>query len=654
MSQPDERALTVPPADGAEWLEADGLGGFASGTATGIRTRRYHGLLLAATAPPTGRMMLVNGVEAWVEIDGRRVALTSHRYAPNVVYPDGSSRLAAFSPNPWPTWRFEIADGCSVTQEIFSLHGRAATVVTWTLMGGAGAARLFVRPLLSGRDYHALHRENPAFNFEPLTSGRLNSVAWTPYPDVPTISSLSNGTYRHAPLWYRNFHYAEEQARGLDHVEDLASPGEWSWTLSDGRPAVCVFSADSAAPALAGSDDIDAVVHALRDEEAARRAAFPSRLDRSADAYLVRRGTGRTLVAGYPWFTDWGRDTFIAIRGIALATGRVSEARDILLEWSDAISGGMIPNRFPDTGVEPEFNSVDGSLWFVVAAFELERAVGRRTRLLPATVRTRLQQAVDLILLAYCEGTRFGIRRDADGLLAAGTPGVALTWMDALVNGTAVTARCGKPVEVNALWLNALRIAARRTPQWRPLYRQGHASFAARFWNDDAGGLYDVIDVDHRHGAVDTSVRPNQILAVGGLPFPVVGQANARRIVDGVERQLLTPLGLRTLAPQSRDYTPRYDGGPYARDAAYHQGTVWPWLIGPFVEAWLRVHGNSPANRAIARRRFLEPLLGHLDVAGLGHVSEIADAEPPFTPRGCPFQAWSMGEVIRLDRQVLG
>jgi predicted glycogen debranching enzyme len=644
------RRIDVFHDDDREWLETDGLGGFAMGTVNGIRTRRYHGLLVAAADPPAGRMMLVNGMDVWVEIESRRVALTSHRYVPGVAHPDGRSRIADFTTEPWPTWSYTLGEAGTIVQEIFVVNGCNTAVVTWRFRpaaSGGPQARLFVRPLFSGRDYHALHRENPAFAFEPRGDGSV--LTWTPYAGVPPVHVGSKGAYRHDPLWYRQFEYAEERARGLDAIEDLASPGEWSWMLTNDDDHACLVlttQPDDAEAAATGAV-------AIRADEARRRAGWATPLNRAADAYVVRRGAGRTIVAGYPWFADWGRDTFISMRGLCLATGRLDAARDILLEWRSAVSDGMIPNRFPDAGVEPEFNAVDASLWFVVAAWETERAAGRRTRVLSAADRDRLRQAVDRILEGYAAGTRFGIHCDDDGLLAAGAEAVQLTWMDAKVGDRVVTPRAGKPVEVNALWLNALRIGGFRTPRWRALHRKACASFAARFWNEDAGALYDVVDVDGVRGAVDASMRPNQILAVGGLPFPAISGDRALRVVETVERHLLTPVGLRTLAPGSAGYAPTYEGGVEARDSAYHQGTVWPWLIGPFVEAWLRVHGDTPAARALARRRFLDPLAEHLGAAGIGHLSEIADAEPPFTPRGCPFQAWSLGELIRLDRVVL-
>lgn len=635
--------------DEREWLEADGRGGYASGSVNGIRTRRYHGLLLTAASAPTGRVMLVNGVEVWIESGGRRFSLSSHCYAGGVTHPDGASRIVAFSHDPWPRWEYRTDDGGVVIQEVYVRHGHATSVMTWTLAGPA-PARLIVRPLLSGRDYHALHHENPDFNFTPSAQGQ--TVSWTPYSGVPSVRATTNGAYSHDPFWYRTFEYARERERGLDDREDLASPGEWSWTLTPGQRATCIFSAEGD-ETPASMDDTDAMADTIRDAETARRAAFGTPLDRAADAYLVQRGSGRTIVAGYPWFTDWGRDTFIALRGLALATGQLAEARDILIEWADTVSHGMLPNRFPDAGRDPEFNAVDASLWFIVAAFELEQAAGRKRSVLPARARTRLRETADAVLLEYFQGTRFGIHCDVDGLLAAGIDGVQVTWMDARIGDQVVTPRRGKPVEVNALWVNALRIGGLRDPRWHALFEQAQTSFRSRFWNEATGSLFDVVDIDGEPGTTDASIRPNQIFAVGGLPVPVVDAAMARRIVDVIERTLLTPMGLRSLAPGEPGYRPRYEGDGVARDLAYHQGTVWPWLMGPFVEAWLRTRSAGRERKAEARARFLAPLMAHLESAGLGHVSEIADAEAPFTPRGCPFQAWSVGELIRLDRLVL-
>jgi predicted glycogen debranching enzyme len=642
--------MTAPIAldERTEWLEADGLGGFASGTTSGLRTRRYHALLLTATTPPTGRMVLVNGLDAWIERD--RAApeyLTRQRYAPDVVAPEHGAVLERFEAEPWPTWRWRLKDDIRIEQELFVPRGLPLVALRWRVAAGRRKGVLAVRPFLSGRDSHATHHENGAFRFDAERTGAL--LTWRPYPGVPGVSALTDGGYRPDPQWYRGFLYAEERARGLDHLEDLAAPGVFRWDLDSGD-AVLLLSVAGTLPADAAA----VPTHArLRRAERARRDRAGSPLERAADAYLVRRGEGRTIVAGYPWFTDWGRDTFIALRGLCLATGRLAEARSILLEWAGHVSEGMLPNRFADQGDTPEYNTVDASLWYVVAVHDYLRAVERRGRRVPQRERRALADAVQAILAGHVRGTRYGIRATEDGLLASGEPGVQLTWMDAKVGDWVVTPRTGKAVEIQALWLNALRAAEEFTPAYRRVWERGTRAFAERFWNPDAGGLYDVVDADHLPGRVDPTVRPNQIFAVGGLPWPLLEGERARRVVDLVEEALWTPLGLRTLAPGAEGYRSRYEGGVLSRDGAYHQGTVWPWLLGPFVDAWVRVRGGGAGVREEARRRFLAPVLEHLRSAGLGHVSEIADAEAPHEPRGCPFQAWSVGEALRLVHGAL-
>ena len=621
---------------GREWLEADGQGGFASGPADGIRTRRYHALLLPASAPPGGRLVLVNALEAWVELEGGRFPLTSQRYAPDLVHPEGVAGRAAFFTEPWPTWVHRLPGGGSLTVELFVAAGSGQTSMRWRLAGTGGRATLRVRPLISGRDYHALHHENPAFAFDPVhrDAGR---VVWQPYAGLPPVA-LHGGTYAHEPVWYRHFLYVEEAGRGLDNVEDLASPGILSWDLAAGE-ATLALRADHLPASPVGD---------LARAEEARRASLPP-LHRAALQFVVGRGDGLTLIAGYPWFTDWGRDTFIALRGLLLASGRRDEARAVLLAWAVLVDAGMLPNRFPDGSGPPEFNAVDASLWFVVAVGDL-LAGGP----VPEADAARLRAACVAILEGYAAGTRFGIRADADGLLMAGQPGVQLTWMDAKVGDWVVTPRAGKPVEVQALWINALAIAGAWPggAGWVAMEERARASFLRRFPDPETGGLVDVVDPDGVPGTLDRRVRPNQVLAAGGLPHACVPPALARSILDLAEARLLTPLGLRTLDPADRDYRGRYEGGVLQRDGAYHQGTVWPWLLDPFVEGWLRARDHAPEARAEARARFLPPLRAHLAVAGLDSVSEIADGDYPHTPRGCPFQAWSVGAMLRIEAML--
>ena len=647
-AQPLDSSGCPPGAELAEWLEADGLGGFASGTVSGIRTRRYHALLLTATTPPAGRMVLANGFDAWVETPRGTFAISSQRYGPDVIHPDGASRVESFEYEPWPRWRYKI-DDLVIEHELFVPKGESAIFMSWKLVSPNDAdLKLKVRPFLSGRDFHSTHHENFAFHFETEQNGQR--VTFRSYDGVPAVIAYSNGSYTHEPTWYRNFLYSEELARGLDAVEDLASPGVFEFSLSQ-KPAVLMLATEG--HAITDIESIEARHAQVRTIEQARRQYFSSPLERAADAYLVQRGKGKTLIAGYPWFGDWGRDTFIALRGLCIATGHLEEARDILLQWAGTVSEGMLPNRFPDQGEQPEFNSVDASLWYIIAVNEYLLAATKQPSLTDDCHTKELRAAVEAILAGYNEGTRFGIRADRDGLLSAGEHGQQLTWMDARVDGHEITPRIGKPVEIQALWLNALAIGAKFSERWEKLFETGCAAFESKFWNEHAGHLADVIDCDHQPGVIDLTFRPNQIFAVGGLPLMLLSKEKARRVVDAVEMLLLTPIGLRSLAPGEPGYAPHYQGDSRARDSVYHQGTVWPWLIGAFVEAWVRVHGANAAARKKARARFLPPLYEHLNHAGLGHVSEICDAELPHTPRGCPFQAWSLGELLRLEHSVL-
>jgi predicted glycogen debranching enzyme len=599
-------------------------------------------------------MVLINGFDAWVRTPKGTFALTSHFYAPEVIHPDGASRIKAFKNDLWPTWTYHLEDGTKIEQEILVEHGRPIVAVSWRLLNKKKGVSLKVRPLLSGRDYHGLHRENPSFRFDADKSKKM--VKWRPYNGVPGITVSSNGKYIHQPDWYRNFLYKAEKERGLDFVEDLASPGSFEWDLSR-ADAVWIAASDDHDGAAPLDGPAEKYLKNLRKTEERRRGKFKTPLYRAADNHIVRRGKGKTIVAGYPWFTDWGRDTFVAFRGLCLATGRIDDAKAILLQWAKAASEGMLPNRFTDRGKMPEYNSVDAPLWFIVAVRELSAAIDREngdTAWRRTKARRTLRETIDAILMSYTAGARYGIRCDTDGLLAAGEPGVPLTWMDAKVGPWVVTPRFGKPVEIQALWVNALYIGGCFSRKWKKLYEDALESFQSRFWHKEGGYLYDAVDVNHRPGTADASFRPNQILAVGGLPTILLDKKKARRVVESVEKRLWTPAGLRSLARDEPQYSPRYEGSIWERDRAYHQGTAWPWLMGPFIEAWVWIHGNTTQAKKKARKRFFTPFLQHLDPSGSGYLPEIADGDPPHTPRGCPSQAWSVGEALRVDQLVLG
>jgi len=595
-------------------------------------------------------MVLVNAFDAWIQAEEKLFWLSSQRYAPDVLTPNES--LESFQFQPWPLWRFRFTEEIWLDQEIFVPRGQSTVVLSWRLCGRINQNfSLSVKPFLSGRDFHATHHENGLFQFEP--SENADTLRWEPYPGVPAVVCRSHGNYQHSPTWYRNFLYISEYERGLDFLEDLAAPGTLTWELGNqNREAVLTFSAEGFAEA--GPSNLEKWIAELRSTERERREQIRDPIERASESYFVRRGAGRTIIAGYPWFGDWGRDTFISIRGLGIAVNRLEWVRDILLEWANAVSQGMLPNLFPDRGTVPEYNSVDASLWYVIAVGDFLDAASGRPDLVNELAEQRLRNAIEAILLGYQSGTRFNIRADNDGLLAAGVPGVQLTWMDAKFEGKVITPRIGKPVEVQALWINALGIAKRFSPKWEHLFEKAVLAFENRFWNEAKHQLFDVVDVDHQPGAVDPLTRPNQIFAVGGLPLSLLSDTHARQVVDSVEAHLWTPTGLRSIAPDEPGFTPRYMGAPFARDSAYHQGTVWPWLAGAFIEAWVRVRGNTSEAKQEARTRFLDPLRSLSCRAGLNHLPEITDAVEPYAPRGCPFQAWSVGEFLRIDRGILG
>jgi predicted glycogen debranching enzyme len=623
-----------------EWLETNGLGGFASSTVVGMNTRRYHALLTAATKPPVGRIVMLSKFEETVIIGARRYELSVNRY-PGALHPQGYRLLTEFRLDPLPTFTWDL-DGIEMRKRVFMVHGENTTVIQYETNA---ECMLELRPLIAFRDYHSLTHRNGSLNGTLDLSD--STIAIRPYADLPALYFAHNARQiERAEDWYMNLQYGVERERGLDFEEDLYNPFVARFGLTSRHSAEMIVST---APQTAGSAPL------LRSREIRRRdgvlEASPSddplilELVAAADQFIAARGDLDTIIAGYHWFSDWGRDTMIALPGIALVTGRFNTAKRILRAFAAAIDRGMLPNRFPDGGETAEYNSVDATLWFVEAIRAYLEYTGDER-----FVIDELYPVLRDIIQWHLCGTRCGIHVDSDGLLVSGEPGSQLTWMDVRIGERAVTPRDGKPVEVQALWYNALCIQrdlagrcgdAPREVFLRELAALARKSFNALFWNQDAGCLYDVVTADAR----DPSIRPNQIFAVS-LHHSMLDDSRAASVVEVVRRELLTSVGLRTLSPGHPAYRPRYGGDVVSRDSAYHQGTVWPWLIGPFMTAFIKVNGKSIAARNEAAQWF-RAFSEHLLSAGLGQISEVADGDEPHRPGGCIAQAWNVAELLR-------
>ncbi len=631
-------------ASSREWLETNGIGGFASGTISGANTRRYHGLLTAATRPPLGRITVLSKYEETLEIGGRQFELSSNRYLDG-INPEGFRYIEDFRLDPFPVWSY-IVEGVELEKQVFMVHGSNATVCRWRILKSEEhAVALVIKPLLSFVDYHSLQNQSLDIAFSYEASGKTVSVSAT--GQMPSLQIHHSGAdIEGTGYWYNNFAYAIENERGFDFIEDLYQPFAIRFDLSD-KPAILIAATD---------ENIELDYDTLETSEIERRKAlidnagskseFEKQLVLAADQFIVARGSGETVIAGYPWFSDWGRDTMISLPGLTLATGRPEIARNILLEFSKHISEGMLPNRFPDAGDEAEYNTVDATLWY----FEAVRAYVAATGDIKF-IRDNLYEKLADIVAWHLHGTRYNIHVDTDGLLYAGGEDLQLTWMDAKIGDLVITPRTGKPVEIQALWYNALNVMAdfaksfkdnEDEKRYRAMADLCKLSFNGSFWNEAEGCLFDVVE----NGDRDGSIRPNQIFAVS-LTHSMLDAERSAKVLAKVESELLTPVGLRSLSPNDERYCPVYIGSPLARDSAYHQGTVWGWLIGPFIDAYRKVNGISKATE----QRVAEILSGfdsHLTEVGIGQISEIFDGDAPFKPRGCFAQAWSVAEVLRV------
>ncbi|ACC80142.1 amylo-alpha-1,6-glucosidase [Nostoc punctiforme] len=638
-------------AESREWLVTNGIGGYASGTVAGLLTRRYHGLLVAALKPPLGRTLLLAKLDETILYDNRSYSLDTNRWADGTVSPHGYQNIERFSlEGTIPLWRFAVADAL-LEKRVWMQQGVNTTYVQYTLRRATQPLKLTLKAMVNYRDYHSDTQSNGwKMSIEQVEQG----ICVTSYPGAVPMYLLSDGgSASIADNWYYGFELAVERYRGLRDREDHLHAATFEVTLNPGEAIAYVASTEkqanlNAEAALklrrAQEQKLTGIWKTNQPLKTKESPIWIKQLILAADQFIVDRPMpedpyGKTIIAGYHWFSDWGRDTMISLPGLTISTGRPEVARSIIRTFARYVDQGMLPNRFPDAGEQPEYNTVDATLWY----FEAVRAYYSATD--DDTLLGELFPILADIIDWHCRGTRYNIHLDAaDGLLYAGVTGVQLTWMDAKVDDWVVTPRIGKPIEVNALWYNALRTMAKFARHLGKPHQEYEAMADrakyrfSRFWNDETGYCYDVLDSPNGD---DAALRPNQIFAVS-LPESPLTPAQQRSVVEVCGRRLLTSHGLRSLAPDHPQYQGKYGGNQYQRDGAYHQGTVWGWLLGPFVLAHLRVYKNPEQ-----ARQFLEPMANHLTKHGLGSLSEIFDGDAPMTARGCIAQAWTVAEVLR-------
>jgi len=624
-----------------EWLETNGLGGYASSTVSGANSRRYHGLLVAAMHPPVGRTVLLSKLEETVLVDEKRFELSANQY-PGAIHPQGFQYLKNFERNLFPEFVFEVG-GVKLKKTITAIHGENTTLIIYDVLEAGKKFELELLPLCSSRDYHSMsHANDSIYQGYLFQDGVFQTKNYENSPEL--FIKIPHSNFESTGHWYNNFEYSVEHYRGLDFREDLFNHGKFILTLKKGDKVGVIISTD---------DPSEKDAFELFAQEQKRREALVSdfsendRIKRfvlAADQFVVKRGDNlKTIIAGYHWFSDWGRDTMISLPGLCLTTGRYDDAKKILKAFAESVSEGMLPNRFPDFGEMPEYNTVDATLWYFHAIYKYDQYTGDKD-----FVNSLLPILKGIVEWHY-KGTRYNIHVDTDELLYAGQEGVQLTWMDAKVGDWVVTPRKGKAVEINALWYNALSIMEELLAQAgevkeAEIFKQRairvHTSFNQKFWNKSLNYLYDFVDGDYKND----DLRPNQIYALS-LPFPLLRKDKAQKVFKAVTEKLLTPRGLRSLSPDHKDYKPVYGGDQWHRDGAYHQGTVWSFLLGPYIDALVTIKGSEGKAEAST---ILIAFFNHLNEAGVGTVSEIFDANPPHAPRGCMAQAWGVGEILRV------
>lgn len=628
-----------------EWIETNGLGGYASGTVSGSLTRRYHGLLVAALHPPVGRTVLLHKLDETIivtkESGEDRYELSSNQY-PGAIHPKGYTFLSGFERDIFPEFYFN-AGGVQLKKTIACIHGENTTVVLYEVLEAPASFTLELLPLSSSRDFHSLTHANDVIGQHYLfDEGTFQTVN---YPEgTELFISVPGSEFKEQQGWYYRLEYPVEQYRGMDFHEDLYTHGTFSVKLEKGDSLGVMISTED--PSRRNALKILATERKRR-ENIVRDFSTDKNIRTlvlAADQFIVQRGKLNTVIAGYHWFADWGRDTMISLPGLCLSVGRVRESKQILKQFMESVSEGMLPNRFPDYGELPEYNTMDATLWFFRALYEYYDHTHDKP-----FIKSMMPALRDIIEWHY-KGTRYNIKVDPDDeLLGGGAEGVQLTWMDAKVGNWVVTPRIGKPVEINALWYNALRCmelflealgATEQAVEYKTKAEKVLKSFNEKFWNEKHKCLYDYIDGNVRND----DLRPNQVFALS-LPFPLISNDRAKKVLQSVTDNLLTPRGLRSLAGSHKEYRPAYGGDVWMRDGCYHQGTVWSYLLGPYIDALFYVKGEKAKNEAT---RIVKKFLEHLDEAGVGTVSEIFDADAPHVPRGCIAQAWGVGEVLRV------
>lgn len=646
-------------ASECEYLETNGLGGWSGSSITGAHTRRYHGLFVAAITPPTDRMVLLSKLDETI-VTGRNTAeggglnryeLSCNVYDGNVIHPDGNGYLESFTKEFFPEWIYN-AGAVQLRKTICMIHGENTVVIKYEVLKADSEFTMELLPLMAARGYHELGHASPRMHWDV----DFNNGVFHNQPDGVNhvYIAVPGSSYEHTPRWFNNFKYSVEQYRGLDYTEDLFNHGIFSVQLKKGDELNIIISTEN--PEGRNAKDL------FKNELKRRKALLKDQpedetlqqLILAADQFIVKRSEHlKTVIAGYHWFTDWGRDTMISLPGLTLSTGRFEDAKKILAAFAQSVSMGMLPNRFQEKE-PPEYNNVDGTLWYFIAVYKYLQATGDKKFVLNEILPV-LKDIIDW----HFKGTRYNIHVDEDGLLYAGEIGQQLTWMDARIGTWVVTPRMGKPVEIQALWYNVLKIFAELlrmskgrdaksdlnlADEFETKATKAKQSFDKLFWYEEGKYLYDVID---ETGKPDSALRPNQLFAIS-LPFALLEGEKAEAVLKIVTEKLYTPVGLRSLPEEDLHYVHHYGGDQWHRDSSYHEGTVWSWLLGAYVDAAMKLNAKSGKLKA---KKIVDDFKYHLSEGCVGSVSEIFDADAPHHPRGCVAQAWGVAEVLRVMKE---